>query len=69
MKSNSKKNMLVSAVVMLFIALLAGGCASCRNKKAEAEPKNQKDSIEQPEPLAPPVIHDHSWREELNKQE
>ena len=58
--------MLVAVVAVAVI--ICSSCASCRNKKSENEIKSQKDSIEQPKPLAPPVIIPHSWREEMNKK-
>lgn len=65
MKSENRNNILLSAAVVLFVALFAIGCASCRNKKAEATPINETDSIEQPQPLHPPIVIPHSWREEV----
>lgn len=69
MNSKNKNSLKVLAVAMACAVIFASGCAACRNKKSEAQPQGKKDSIEKPEPLAPPIIYDHSWREELNKQE
>lgn len=69
MKSRNRNNICMLAVAVAFIVMFASSCASCRNKRVEAELKNQKDSIEQPQPLHPPVVIPHSWREEINNQE
>ena len=69
MNSKNKNSLKVLAIAMVGVVMFASGCAACRNKKTEAQPQGKKDSMEKPEPLAPPVIYDHSWREELNKQE
>lgn len=69
MKSRNRNNISLLAVVAAFIVMFVSSCASCRNKRVESEPQNQTDSIEQPQPLHPPVVIPHSWREEINSQE
>lgn len=64
----SKNSLRALAAVAASAVILCSSCASSRNKKLENEIKSQDDSIEQPKPLAPPVIIPHSWREEMNKQ-
>lgn len=52
-------------LICLAVFAFASCSASCRNKKAEATPINETDSIEQPQPLHPPIVIPHSWREEV----